>query len=94
MGEAYGRRSQLACCVEEVVEALDRRNLQSERVGEAEITADADRLRAGAMQRIALLYRRSDRFRMGGRRWRARFRCGAPGWRARGGDKRQCSRKA
>ena len=47
--------SQLLLTLQELVEALDRRIPQIERVGEARITADAERLRAGAMQRIALL---------------------------------------
>ena len=47
--------SQLLFTLEELVAALDRRIPQIERVGEAEITADANRLRACAMQRIALL---------------------------------------
>ena len=50
--------SQLLFTLEELVEALDRRIPQVERVGETEITADANRLRACAMQRIALLRRR------------------------------------
>lgn len=47
--------SRLLLTLQELVEALDRRIPQIERVGEAEITADADRLRACAMRRIALL---------------------------------------
>ena len=50
--------SQLLSTLEELVEALDRRIPQVERVGETEITADANRLRACAMQRIAALRRR------------------------------------
>ena len=47
--------SQLLFSLEELVDALDRRIPQVERIGEAEVTADAHRLRACAMQRIALL---------------------------------------
>ena len=47
--------SQLLFRLEELVEALDRRHPQLEPAGEAEITADANRLRACAMQRVALL---------------------------------------
>lgn len=47
--------SQLLFALEELIEALDRRIPHVERVGEAEIAADASRLRACAMQRIALL---------------------------------------
>ena len=43
--------------LQELVDALDRRIPQIERIGEAAITADANRLRACAMQRIALLRR-------------------------------------
>ena len=50
--------SPLLFTLEELVDALDRRRPQIERVGEAEILADANRLRACAMQRIALLRRR------------------------------------
>ena len=49
------RVSQLLITLEELVEALDRRIPQIERIGEADITADASRLRASALQRIALL---------------------------------------
>ncbi len=49
--------SQLLFTLEELVDALDRRRPQIERAGEAQITADANRLRACAMQRIALLRR-------------------------------------
>jgi len=41
--------------LQEIVEALDRRIPQVERVGEARIAADAERLRAAAIQRIAVL---------------------------------------
>jgi hypothetical protein len=51
--------AQLLLTLEELVDALDRRRPQLERAGEAQITAEANRLRASAMQRIALL-RRSD----------------------------------
>jgi hypothetical protein len=47
--------SQLLLTLEELVEALDRRIPQIERAGEAQITADANRLRACAMHRLALL---------------------------------------
>ena len=50
-----GLTSQLLFTLEELVDALDRRRPQVERAGEAQITADANRLRACAMQRIALL---------------------------------------
>ena len=50
---------QLLVTLHELVEALDRRIPHIERVGEAEITADASRLRARAMQRITLLRRGS-----------------------------------
>ena len=59
VGQGTGSTSQLLFTLEELVEALDRRRPQIERVQEAEITADASRLRACAMQRIALLRRRS-----------------------------------
>ena len=49
--------SQLLVALEELVEALDRRRPQLERDGEAEIAADATRLRACAMQRIESLRR-------------------------------------
>ena len=49
--------SQLLFTLEELVEALDRRRPHIERVEEAEIAADANRLRACAMQRIALMRR-------------------------------------
>lgn len=45
----------LLLTLQELVEALDRRIPQIERIGEAEITADAVRLRACAMQRLSLL---------------------------------------
>jgi hypothetical protein len=48
-------QSQLLVALHELVEALDRRIPQIERVGEADITADASRLRSRAVQRIALL---------------------------------------
>jgi hypothetical protein len=41
-----------------LVEALDRRIPQVERAGEAQIAADAERLRADAIQRIAALRQR------------------------------------
>ena len=47
--------SQLLFTLEELVEALDRRRPRVERVEEAQIAADANRFRACAMQRIALL---------------------------------------
>jgi hypothetical protein len=47
--------SQLLFLLEELVDVLDRSIPQVERVGEAEITAHANRLRGCAMQRIALL---------------------------------------
>ena len=50
---------QLLVTLHELVEALDRRIPHIERVGEADITADASRLRARAMQRITLLRRGS-----------------------------------
>lgn len=49
--------SELLVTLEELVEALDRRIPQIERTGEAEITADATRLRACAIQRLARLRR-------------------------------------
>ena len=50
--------SELLLPLEELVQALDRRIPQSDRVGEAEIAADAGRFRANALRRIALLLRR------------------------------------
>lgn len=47
--------SQLLVTLQELVEALDRRIPQIDRVGEAEIVADATRLRARATQRLLLL---------------------------------------
>ena len=44
--------------LQELVEALDRRIPQVERAGEAQIVADAERLRADAIQRIAALRQR------------------------------------
>ena len=52
--------SQLLATLEELVDALDRRIPQVERIGELEITADANRLRACALQRIALLRRQGE----------------------------------
>ena len=49
------RGSPLLIALEELVEALDRRIPQMERIGEADIAADASRLRASAKQRIAAL---------------------------------------
>ena len=51
--------SQLLFSLEELVQALDRRRPQIDRIGEAQITVDANRLRACAMQRLALLRPRS-----------------------------------
>ena len=51
--------SQLLFTLEELVEASNRPRPRIERIGEPEITADANRLRACAIQRIALLRRRS-----------------------------------
>ena len=45
----------LLVTLEELVDALDRRIPHIDRVGEAEIVADATRLRASATQRLALL---------------------------------------
>jgi hypothetical protein len=50
----------LLCMLEEVVDALNRRRPQVGRPGEAAIIADADRLRACALRRIALLRRTAD----------------------------------
>ena len=47
--------SQLVTMLEELVAALDRRLPHIERSGEVEIAADAQRLRAAALQRIALV---------------------------------------
>lgn len=47
--------SELEAALLEIVEALDRRIPQVERAGERQIAADAERLRALAMQRLALL---------------------------------------
>jgi len=44
--------------LQQLVEALDRRLPQVERAGEAQIVADAERLRADAIQRIAALRQR------------------------------------
>jgi hypothetical protein len=49
--------SQMLLTLEELVQALDRRIPQTARAGEAAIVADAGRLRASAMQRMALLRR-------------------------------------
>jgi hypothetical protein len=58
---AQDQISQLLLTLQELVDALDRRIPQIERAGEAAITAEAARLRACAMQRMALLRReRSD----------------------------------
>ena len=51
------RESQMLSTLEELVQALDRRIQRTARTGEAAIIADADRLRASAMQRMALLRR-------------------------------------
>jgi hypothetical protein len=59
VGQGTRSTSQLLFTLEELVDALDRRRPQIERVEEAGITADANRLRACAMQRIALLRRPS-----------------------------------
>jgi len=59
VGQGTWSTSQLLFTLEELVEALDRRRPQIGRLGETEITADANRLRACAVQRIALLRRRS-----------------------------------
>ena len=56
--QAKTRRSaQMLSTLEELVQALDRRIPQTTRAGEAGIVADAGRLRASAMQRMALLRR-------------------------------------
>lgn len=52
--------SRLLLTLQELVEALDRRIPQIERVGEAAITADANRLRACALQRIGELGRKAN----------------------------------
>ena len=68
--------SHLLLRLEEIVEALDRRRPQIERVGEPEIAADATRLRASAVQRMALLRRpsaTSGRSRPSDRRWHERL---------------------
>ena len=51
--------AQLLFSLEELVQAIDRRIPQTGRIGEAAITVDASRLRACAMQRLALLRRLS-----------------------------------
>jgi len=51
------RESELLAGLEEIVEALDRRIPQVERAGESNIAADAKRLRAAAVQRLASLRR-------------------------------------
>jgi hypothetical protein len=48
-------RAPLLLALQELVEALDRRIPQIERVGEADITADATRLRAAAIERLTFL---------------------------------------
>ena len=53
--------SQLLATLQELVEALDRRIPHVERNGEVQIAADANRLRASAVQRIALLRESRDR---------------------------------
>jgi hypothetical protein len=55
VGQETRSTSQLLFTLEELIEALDRRRPQIERAGEPEIASDANRLRACAMQRIALL---------------------------------------
>lgn len=47
----------LLSSLRELVAALDRRMPQLERLGEAQIAADAERLRSAALRRIALLER-------------------------------------
>jgi len=47
--------SEPLCALQDIVEALDRRIPKVERAGEARIAADAERLRASAIQRIAAL---------------------------------------
>ena len=49
------RRCDLACELEELIAALDRRVPQVEQAGEAEIARDAAALRAKAVQRLAEL---------------------------------------
>lgn len=49
--------AELLAALQEIVEALDRRIPHVERASEPEIAADAKRLRAGALQRIAVLRR-------------------------------------
>jgi len=56
--ERTRRTSQILSTLHELVQALDRRIPQTARAGEAAIVADAGRLRASAMQRMALLLRR------------------------------------
>jgi len=48
-------REELLTSLRELVEALDRRLPQLERMGEAQISADAARLRACAVRRMASL---------------------------------------
>ena len=56
------RGSDLLVALQELVEALDKRRPHLERAGEAQILADARRLRANAIKRIAFLRERdSDR---------------------------------
>ena len=47
--------SESVSALQEIVEALDRRIPRVERAGEAEIAADAERLRAAAIHRLAVL---------------------------------------
>jgi hypothetical protein len=55
--DAETTASELLDALREIVEALDRRIPHVERAREAEIAADAKRLRAAALQRIASLRR-------------------------------------
>jgi hypothetical protein len=50
-------REELLTSLRELIEALDRRLPQLERMGEAQISADAARLRACAVRRMASLKR-------------------------------------
>ncbi len=55
--DAETTSSELLDALREIVEALDRRIPHVERASEVEIAADAKRLRAAALQRIASLRR-------------------------------------
>jgi hypothetical protein len=55
------RESDLLVALQELVEALDKRSPHLERAGEAQILADARRLRVSAIRRIAFLREHANR---------------------------------